>query len=200
MDICCILMAAGSASRFGENKLLRPFRGTPLYLRALRAIPPDLFSSVVVVTGCEAIARSARELGFAVVINDRPAEGVSRTIRLGLAQAGHCDGALFMTADQPLLTAQTLVRLAEAFQKQPASIMAAGCGEKRGNPCLFPKDLFPELLALTGDVGGSRVIRANASRLTLVQTAEAELADCDTPEAFTALEQGDFCEKTEEKP
>lgn len=200
MDICCIVMAAGAASRFGTNKLLQPFRGTALYLRALRAIPEDVFSRVVVVTGSEAVSHTAQTMGFSVVWNDRPADGVSRTIRLGLSEAGNCDGALFMTADQPFLSEDTLRTLAAAFAETPHQIISAACGEKRGNPCIFPRSLFPALENLQGDIGGSAVIRQNHHLLRLVQVPAADLVDCDTPEALLALETWDFCEKTEEKP
>lgn len=199
MDICCIVMAAGSSSRFGENKLLCPFRGTPLYLRALGAIEPDVFSRVVVVTGCAPVAQAARSMGFAVAENPCPEAGISHTIRLGLSHAEDCDGALFMTADQPLLSKDTLRRLAAAFAETPDQIISAACGEKRGNPCVFPAALFPALEALEGDCGGSYVIRANPHLLRPVQIPGADLVDCDTPEALLALEKADFCEKTEEK-
>ena len=200
MDIRCIVMAAGAASRFGTNKLLQTFRGTALYLRALRAIPKDIFSRVVVVTGSEDISRTAQAMGFSVVWNDRPAEGISHTVRMGLSEAGDCDGALFMTADQPLLSENTLRCLAAAFAETPDRIISAACGEKRGNPCVFPRSLFPALQSLQGDIGGSAVIRQNHHLLRLVQVPAADLVDCDTPEALLALEMHDFCEKTEEKP
>lgn len=200
MNICCIVMAAGASVRFGANKLLQPFGGTAFYLRALRAIPADVFSRVVVVTGCEEIAQTAQTMGFSAVWNDCPSEGVSRTIRLGLSAAGDCDGALFMTADQPLLSADTLRTLVSAFRETPNYIISAAHGERRGNPCVFPRILFPALLALEGDVGGSAVIRQNHHLLRPVQVPAADLVDCDTPEALLELEKAVFCEKTEENP
>ena len=200
MDICCIVMAAGASDRFGANKLLQPFRGTALYLRALRAVPKDVFSRVVVVTGTETVSRAAQAMGFSAVWNDRPTDGVSRTIRMGLSEAGACDGALFMTADQPLLSEDTLRRLAAAFAETPDRIVSAACGERRGNPCVFPRSLFPALQSLQGDTGGSAVIRQNHHLLRLVQVPMADLVDCDTPKALLELETRDFSEKTEENP
>ena len=113
--------------------------------------------------------------------------GISRTIRLGLEQLGHCDGVLFMTADQPYLTQSTLRRLAEAFAADPAGIHAAAHNGQRGNPCLFPRDCFPALLQLQGDRGGGSVIARNLHRLRLTEVSARELADADTPEALAAL-------------
>lgn len=189
MKLGCVVMAAGSSSRFGANKLLAPFQGKPLYQWALAAVPEGVFSAVCVVTGYEPVAALAKEKGFLPVWNDRPEEGVSRTIRLGLQELAHCHGVLFMTADQPLLTRQTVQRLAEVFRETPDAIVAVSAHGKRGNPCLFPQALLPELLALEGDTGGARVIKAHPDRLRLIEVAAAELADCDTAKALRDLEQ-----------
>ena len=59
----------------------------------------------------------------------------------------------------------------------------------RGNPNIFPARFFPELLQLTGDCGGSRIIRRHEDQFLLVETPPEELYDCDTPEALRALER-----------
>lgn len=188
MKLGCVVMAAGASRRFGENKLLRELGGIPLYRRALEAIPPELFSAVTVVTACRPMAALARTMGFSTVWNDRPELGVSRTIALGLAPLSDCDGVLFMTADQPLLTQDGVRAVAEAFSREPGVIAAAAAGGVRGNPCLFPKVLFPALSALEGDRGGSSVIRANPHLLRLAELPALELADADTAEDLARLE------------
>lgn len=184
MRLACIVMASGIGRRFGANKLLEDLAGKPLYQWALDAISPSLFSRVVVVTGHGPIEVAAAERGFLVIRNDRPEDGVSRTIRLGLDAAGDCDGALFMTADQPLLTAGTLEKLTAAFAKEPGCIHGAAHAGQRGNPCLFSREFFPELMVLQGDKGGSAVIRKHLERLRLTEVPAEELFDCDTPEAL----------------
>lgn len=194
MKPVCIVMAAGVGKRFGANKLLADFAGKPLFRWALEAIDKACFSEVIVVTGHEPVAAAAEELGFRVVCNDRPEEGVSRTVRLGLQAAGACSGALFMTADQPLLSAETLRQLVQRFAKEPQYIYAAAHDSVRGNPCLFPREFFEELSALQGDTGGAAVIRKHPERLRLAEVPEWELFDCDTPETMAICR-----EKAEEK-
>ncbi len=184
MKLACILMAAGASSRFGGNKLLAELHGKPLFQYALEAIPAGLFDRILVVTGQGAIAEKARHMGFTPLWNNCPQEGVSRTIRLGLEGAGDCDGALFMTADQPLLSAETLTRLTRAFEREPDCIHAAAYNGRRGNPVLFPGFLFEELCKLNGDVGGGKVIKAHPHLLRLTEVPEMELFDCDTKEAL----------------
>jgi len=189
MKLGCVIMAAGESRRFGENKLLRCFDGVPLYIRALNAVPEYVFTQVCVVSAYAPVLEQAEALGFQPILNERPDLGISRTIRLGLEQLLHCDGVVFMTADQPLLTARTPEALAASFAAEPTCIWAAAHHGRRGNPCLFPRDLFGELLALESDVGGSRVIKAHMDRLRLLETPEWELADCDTAPTLRELEE-----------
>ena len=184
----CVVMAAGNASRFGENKLAREFDGKPLIRRALEAVPAEAFAQVVVVTQYPEAAALATEFGFLPVENARPEWGVSHTIHLGLSALPGCDGVLFQVADQPLLRRETVARAAALFRHNPDRIVALSHGGVRGNPCLFPARFFPELMALTGDRGGSGVIRRHPEALLLLETAEEELWDVDTPQALAALE------------
>ena len=134
------------------------------------------------------MAEYARGMGFAVIDNREPEKGVSLTIRLGLESMPDCDGVLFMTADQPLLTQNGVRTVAETFLQHPDCIAAAAADGVRGNPCLFPKEFFPALLTLEGDTGGSRIIRANPHLLRLAELPAQELADTDTAADLQALE------------
>ncbi len=190
MKLGCVLMAAGAASRFGENKLLKPFWGVPLYLRAMDAIPKDAFCAVAAVSGTKEILAAAVERGFVPVLNDRPELGVSRTVRLGLEallNAG-AEAALFLVADQPLLTSASVAGLLDFFLGEPSAPAALSHGGKRGNPVIFPKEYFPALLALTGDEGGGAALKASGVSPRLFAIADArELMDVDTAEAFRTL-------------
>ncbi len=189
MKLGCVIMAAGASTRFGSNKLLTLLHGHPLYTYPLHAVSGSEFSSVTVVTACPPIAETAKRLGFQVTENSRPELGISHTIQLGLKTLSHCDGVLFMTADQPFLSFGTLNALADAFRQQPDRIIAASSDGQRGNPCLFPASLFPELFTLSGDTGGGAVIRRHSDLLTLVEVPAQELADADTPEALEKLKK-----------
>lgn len=182
----CLVMAAGNASRFGANKLGAAIEGKPLIRRTLETIPAQAFVEVCVVTQYDFVAELAEEFGFAVVRNERPEDGVSRTVRLGLAHLQEtCDAVLFLVADQPFLRSETLLRL--LAQGDETHIIVPVCGTRRGNPCLFPRKYYPELLALEGDRGGRVVIRAHEDAVICVDADERELLDVDTPEILAAL-------------
>lgn len=189
LSVGCLVMAAGNAARFGENKLTARLDGVSLIRRTFEAIPRERFAAVTVVTQYLDVAELASEFGFSVVWNHRPELGISHTIRLGTEAMGDCDGILYLVGDQPLLRRQTVVQVLDRWLEEPDCIVGAAHEGKRGNPNLFPKQLFPALLALEGDRGGSRVIRQHPDLLRLVEAAAEELADCDTREALQALKK-----------
>ena len=183
----CVVLAAGSARRFGGNKLAAAVEGVALIRRALSAVPAERFARVAVVTQYPEIRELAKEFSFTPVWNNAPEAGVSRSIALGLAALGDCPGALFLVADQPLLRRESVDALVTLWQEKPDGIAALGHGGGRGNPCLFPARLFPELRALQGDRGGAAVIRRHEDLLTLLEVNPRELQDADTPEAVSAM-------------
>ena len=182
MKIACILLASGYGRRYGGNKLLALWEGEPLYRRAFAALPPALFSPAVVTSQYGQILSDAGRAGYLALQNCHPWEGVSAGIRLGLQAAWRSDGALFAVCDQPNLTTNSIINLLNAFRESPGRIHALSWQGRKGNPVIFPKALYPELIALTGDTGGSAVIRAHRDLLALTEAGDpAELLDVDTP-------------------
>jgi molybdenum cofactor cytidylyltransferase len=187
-NLGCALLAAGSARRFGGNKLTALYQGKPLIQRTLEAVPTEEFSKLVAVTQYREVAALAEEFGFLTVENHQPDLGLSHSIHLALEELMDCDGVLFLVSDQPLLkrdSVQDLVRLWRTDPERPAALAHDGV---RGNPCIFPKKLFPELLALEGDRGGSAVLKRYSQELLLLEVPAQELLDVDTPQALEHLE------------
>ena len=188
LSVGCVVMAAGCARRFGGNKLLARIGGKSLIRLALEAVPLDRLQAAVVVTQYAEIAALAEQFRLTVVNNNRPDLGLSHTIRLGLSALPDCDGVLFQVADQPGLRRETAAALVDLWRRHPQRIAALGHGGVRGNPCLFPARLFPELLTLEGDCGGSAVIRRRPEEVLLLEADTEELLDADTRDALAALE------------
>ena len=185
--IGCLVMAAGNASRFGDNKLAARVGGKTLIERALEAVPKEAFARVTVVTQYEEVLVLAKRFGFHVLVNPFPEWGASHTIRLGTEAMADCDAILYQVADQPLLRRESVRAEVAFFRQQPDRIVAMGHSGVRGNPCIFPARFFPELMALEGDHGGSAVIRRHEDVLTLFEVSPDELRDVDTPMALAAL-------------
>ena len=185
--IGCVILASGYGRRYGANKLTASLEGRSLIQRVLDSVPSELLEKVVVVTQYDEISTYAKLFNFTVIQNEHPELGVSQSIRLGLSALENCDGALFSVADQPFLRRESVAALIELWRRQPEKIAAMSSGGCRGNPCLFPAQFFPELMALEGDRGGSAVIRKHPEALTLLEVDALELMDVDTPQALTAL-------------
>ena len=173
MRVGGVLLASGLGRRFGSNKLLSAVEGVPLYRRAMTALAG---------AGLDRLAVCSEELGFLPLYNPDGAEGISASIRLGLAHMMDMDGVLFSVCDQPYLTTESIIWLIKCFKQSKTAVCALSWRGRRGNPAVFPADLFGELAALTGDTGGGAVIRRHPGQLVLVEAGSArELADVDTP-------------------
>ena len=185
MKVALVLTAAGMSKRFGGDKLAYPIDGKPMLLHALELYErlSDRFVSrtVVLRAGAEERRMVAERMEYRVVENPDPERGIASSVVLGTqaASASDPDAILYAVGDQPRVTEKTVLALLSKFSEDPTRIVAPIANGKRGNPVVFPKDLFPELLSLTGDVGGSQVIRAHPDRLVTVETSAEELYDVD---------------------
>ena len=182
MKVGGVLMASGAGRRFGGNKLLCPVEGVPMVERAFAAAPAELFTRACVVSCYPEILDLAGERGYLPVSNPYAAQGQSASIRLGLSRLTDLDGVMFCVCDQPWLRRASVERLLEQFLARPDRICALSWQGTRGSPVIFPAHVFPDLLRLTEDQGGRKVIQANVHRLHLVEAhGPEELLDLDTP-------------------
>ena len=178
----CVLMASGLGRRFGGDKLMADFDGSPLISRALAATA-NLFDKRVLLTRSAAAAEFARARGVAVTLHTLPRR--SDAMRLGLEQMAEMDGCLFCPCDQPLLTRQTVAALAAAFARQPGTIWRLSAAGQPGAPVVFPRWAFAELAA-GQQGGGSAVAAAHPDRVRLLEVDAWELFDVDTPADLAA--------------
>lgn len=182
MRLGAVLMASGTARRFGKNKLLHPIDGVPMIQRAMDALPPELFCRTAVVSSYPNILRLAQARGYLAIPNPDPEQGQSLSVRLGTSALEDMDSLLFAVCDQPWLRRESVERLINLSFAKPDKIWALSWAGRKGNPVIFPRTLFPELLAVTGDRGGGAVIKAHPELLYLVDAGSPkELADIDSP-------------------
>jgi molybdenum cofactor cytidylyltransferase len=120
-------------------------------------------------------------LPITVLENPAPEQGISGSISIGLRALPRAGAAaLIAVADQPYLTADALADLIQAFL--PGCIVVPRYGEHRGNPPIFDRRFFPELLALEGDRGGQVVVSAHPEAVVEVELAASMGADVDRPD------------------
>ena len=181
-----VVLAAGSAARFGGGKLLADWRGAPLLhaaLAAARAAPVD---GVLVVTGAdaEAVAAAARAFDPAIRLVHAPdhAEGMAASLRAGIAALPVEAAAAFVfLGDMPRVPHAVLAPLAEAVRAGALAAAPVFAG-RRGNPVVLGRALFAQALALTGDTGARPLLQALGARLALVESPDdGVLFDVDEP-------------------
>lgn len=188
-----VTLAAGLGSRFGGKKLEALADGIPIYERALKRMQAFGAFPSYLVTGSELMAEKAFLYGTTPVRNEEPERGISHSVKLGLAKAlehnPDLKGVLFSVCDQPWLSPATVQRIFNTAVLHPGSIVCAGAGEKRGNPVLWDRRYFPELMALDGDTGGRQIIDRHRNRVRIVQTGKEEMKDIDVREDLPQAEQ-----------
>jgi molybdenum cofactor cytidylyltransferase len=182
--IAGILLAAGQSTRFGRQKLLEPWHGEPLVRKTARCfLEGGLQSLIVVVSADPRLVDALTGLPLTTVENPHPERGISSSIAIGVrALPAATDAALIGVGDQPYLTAEAIKELVKAFAQ--GRIVVPRWGDHRGNPPVFDRRFFPELLALEGDRGGQPVIVAHADAVTEVALPARFGDDIDRPEEW----------------
>ncbi|MGQ3354289.1 MAG: NTP transferase domain-containing protein [Phreatobacter sp.] len=190
--IAAIVLAAGRSTRMGgPNKLLAEIAGRPLVRHAAEAALGAGLAAVLVVTGHQEAAVRAALAGLPVrfVHNADFAEGLSTSLRSGIAALGEdIDGAVVLLGDMPRISSGLVGRLAAAFAPaEGRHIVVPVAGGRRGNPVLWGRRFFAELLKVSGDQGG-RAVLAGAPEVVAEVPAETDDVhlDLDTPEALAA--------------
>lgn len=190
--VAAIVLAAGRSTRMGgPNKLLAEIRGKPLARIAVEAALASRARPVLVVTGHEHERVEAALTGLPVecVHNPEFAEGLATSLKAGLsALAANVDGAVICLADMPQVDAALIDRLIGAFDPDKgALIVVPTIDGKRGNPVLWSRRFFPDLMKLEGDVGARHLIGRYTEAVTEVPVAgRAAFVDVDTPDALMA--------------
>ena len=184
-----ILLAAGGSTRMGRPKPLLDWGGQP-FVRAVAAAALQAgLKPVVVITGAAAdVSRAVDDLPVTVIHNAAWEMGQASSIRAGLqALPASAGGAVFLLADQPQVTADVIRALLDRHAASLVPIVAPLVRmERRANPVLFDRLVFPDLLALEGDIGGRAVFWKH--RVEYVPWHDERLLlDVDTEEDYRRL-------------
>lgn len=184
-NVTAIVLASGFSKRMGCNKLLLNSRGKPMIMHIFNILKPFDFRKVIVVTAYDEIAVMADGYGYHTIHNDAPEVGQSRSVVLGVTASPDSKGWLFFSGDMPWLQEDTIGHIVELAAGRQDKIVVPRYGGHPGQPVFFPKCFEKELLSLTGDSGGRKIIRENPTRVLFLDVADDRQGmDIDTPKDY----------------
>lgn len=196
--IAAIVLAAGRSRRMpGGNKLLASVGGRPMVASVVEAALASRAAVVLAVLGYqwEAIRAVLAGRPVSIVVNDGHDGGLASSVRAGvLAAPADADGYLFLLGDVPLVRADHINRLIEAFDPGAGrAVCVPVYAGRRGNPVLWAAPFRHDLCALTGDTGARPLLQRYAHQVYEVPMPDdAVLLDVDTAADLARLEGRDY--------
>jgi molybdenum cofactor cytidylyltransferase len=189
-NVAAVILAAGRSTRMGgPNKLLAELRGKTLVRIVTEQALASKASSVIVVTGHQADQVESALAGLKVkfVRNGDFADGLASSVKAGIAAVpAAADGAVVCLGDMPLIDARLIDRLIEVFAPDRGNLIAVPVSDgRRGNPVLWSRRFFGELMTLDGDIGARHLIARHGEAVAEVAVeGHGAFLDIDTPQAL----------------
>jgi molybdenum cofactor cytidylyltransferase len=194
--VAAIVLAAGRSTRMGgPNKLLAELGGKTLVRIVTEQALASNATGVIVVTGHQAaeVEKSLRGLKVKFVHNPDFAAGLATSVKTGIAAVpDSADGAVVCLGDMPLIDAHLIDRLIEAFAPDHGNLIAVPVSDgRRGNPVLWSRRFFGELMTLDGDIGARHLIARHSETVAEVPVeGHGAFLDIDTPQALEEARRG----------
>jgi molybdenum cofactor cytidylyltransferase len=191
--IAAVVLGAGRSTRMGgPNKLLAEIAGKPLVRIAVEQALSSRARPVIVVTGHqrERVEAALANLPVRFVQNPNYAQGLGSSLRAGIETVPvEADGAIICLGDMPQVDAGLIDRLMDAFDPEKGALVVVPTIDgMRGNPVLWSRRFFPDLMAIEGDVGARHLIgRYGEAVVEVPVSGKGALVDIDTPEALVGI-------------
>ncbi|HEX9099032.1 MAG TPA: nucleotidyltransferase family protein [Candidatus Dormibacteraeota bacterium] len=190
LPVGAAVLAAGSSTRMpGSDKLLLEFDGRPMIKSVIEAASDGGCHQILVVYSSSEVMHAVG--GSAELVhNPRAATGMASSLQAGLrAMRSEMEAAMVLLGDQPMVGSRTVAALLRAWRQEgsrPAVAVSRGEGGKWAPPVVLARELWTELMTLTGDAGARQVLD---QRPELVDTVPAldRLDDVDTPEDYANI-------------
>ncbi|MBN8874771.1 MAG: molybdopterin-binding/glycosyltransferase family 2 protein [Rhodospirillales bacterium] len=192
--IAAVVLAAGRSRRMApHNKLLVADRsGKPMIARVVDNVLSANTRPVLVVTGHqhEQIESALAGRPVQYVHAHDYAEGLSASLKAGIAAVPpECAAAVVCLGDMPLVTGRMIDRLVSMYDPEEGRLIVLPTFRgKQGNPMLWDRRYFQEILEISGDSGARFLTGKHAEAVCEVEMADdAVLRDFDTTESLATL-------------
>jgi molybdenum cofactor cytidylyltransferase len=183
LNIVGLLLAAGSAKRFGSDKLRHVLpHGVTIAAQAARHLKSQVEIVAVVRPGSDELARALQGEGCKVVICDNAAEGMGASLACAVRAAEAADAWLVALGDMPYVRPSSIAAVRAALEGG-AALAAPYFHARRGHPVGISAKFRQELLALGGDEGAKAVVSRHSEGLLRIPVGDpGVIRDIDRPE------------------
>lgn len=185
-----ILLAAGTSSRMGSNKLLFELNGESVLRGAAQRALAGGLAPLLVVVGHEAEKARAQVTGLAcqVVVNPGYENGITTSLHKGIAAVPpEVGAAMVLLADMPFVTPEMIAGLIARYRTSQAPLVISVYGETDGitaPPMLYDRSLFGEILTMTDGSCGKQVVKRHRHEAEVLSWPATALTDIDVPDDF----------------
>jgi len=190
-----ILLAAGTSSRMGSNKMLFELDGESVLRRAAKRALAGGLSPLVVVLGHESdkAARELEGLPCEWALNPLYKQGINSSLKSGVmaVQGMKATAAMVMLADMPFVTSEMIAAMIARYRETDAPLVISDYEGVNAPPMVYDRSLFMELLMMTGEGCGRQVVKAHRSEAEVMPWPVSALADLDVPEDYARVREGE---------
>lgn len=181
--VAVVILAAGSASRFGSVKQLAKINEKSMLQCVIDTCQQlgseDLY--LLLGSSYEEIRLNIELDNSRIIFNRNWPSGMASSIRMAVERLQEdYEGILFLAGDQPMVRTDQLTLLIQQWRESPEKICAAQYKDTLGIPAIFPREYYSELLQLGGDQGAKKLLVENSENLKSIDIPEAAV-DIDIP-------------------
>lgn len=193
--VSCIILAAGTSTRMGLDKISLKAGWKTLLEQTIEQTAVSGFNDIIVVTASgknnnvppQLKAVQNCDVSIRIIENHNYQEGMASSLKTGLRAINpKTQGVLFALADQPHIPAPIYNKIRDKFSKNLALATFPLYRDIRGNPVLFDRRTWPELMKQSGDRGGKAVMeKLKPEQVDCVEVkTPAVLWDIDSPDDY----------------
>jgi molybdenum cofactor cytidylyltransferase len=184
LNIVGLLLAAGSATRFGSDKLQHALpHGVSIAVQSARHLKSEVTRVVAVVRpGSDELSKALKSEGCEIAVCENAAEGMGASLACAARAAGEADGYLIALADMPFLRRSTIAAVRDALAGG-APLVAPYFRARRGHPVGLSRKFLKELVDLRGDAGAKKLLAEHERAIVKIPVGDpGVIRDIDTPE------------------
>ncbi len=184
-----ILLAAGTSSRMGSNKMLFELDGESVLRGAARRAIAAGLQPLLVVLGYqrEKTEQELAGLPCEVAFNPDFEEGITSSLRAGLSALPEVQATVVMLADMPYVTAEMIAAMVACYRRSQAPLVVSDYEGVHAPPMLYDRSLFEELTAMTETGCGKQVVKRHRHEAEVLAWPALALSDLDLPEDYARV-------------